>query len=129
MIKESRGFMNGLNGMFNCVLGIGYLGGKQSNHLLLEKSTYIVVGTPKGKGDLKGKSRLNGKNLYVLFLSNWVIYSLVQLPRLNDVVGIIVTILTYSLCWEIVLLCMDCHKEDQLAFENQLVLEKEIRVF
>jgi len=51
-MEESRGFMNGLNGMFNCALGIGYLRGKQLDHLLVEKKTYIVVGTPEGKWDL-----------------------------------------------------------------------------
>jgi hypothetical protein len=40
---------------------------------------------------------------------------------LNDVVGgnITIIVLTYSKCWEIVLLGMNCRREDHLAFERE----------
>jgi hypothetical protein len=43
-----------------------------------------------------------------------VFYSFVQLPKLNDVVGgnITIIVLTYNKCWKIVLLGMNCHRED-----------------
>jgi hypothetical protein len=50
-----------------------------------------------------------------------VFYSFVQLPNLNDVVGgnITIIVFTYSKCWEIVLLGMNCHREDWLALERE----------
>jgi hypothetical protein len=41
---------------------------------MLEERTYIVVGILAGKSDIEDKFGLNGKNLYVLFLSNCVLF-------------------------------------------------------
>jgi hypothetical protein len=48
-------------------------------------------------------------------------YSSIQLPNLNDVVGgnIIIIVLTYNKCWEIFLLGINYHREDQLALERE----------
>jgi hypothetical protein len=88
----------------------------------LEERTYIVVGTLERKWDIEDKFGLNGKNLYVLCcFCPIVFYSFVQLPNLNDVVGgnITIIVLTYSKCWEIVLLGMNCHREDQVDLERE----------